>query len=174
MTLRVDLTSPDVDKQAELLKFYPEVVVKHYKPALLRINAGISNVVIPRIPELSGRAKETFGSKVTGKQLSTITARIGWYDKDDPFYVRILEAGAKGHPIEPKKKVSAQRYRSGGEISKSLRFMDGGDFVFRGKVSHPGISKVGMLAAGMSAAQGIIALELQQAGEAVLREMEVK
>lgn len=173
MSFRVDLTAPDIDKQAELLKYYPEVVVKHYKPALLDINRRLSQVIEPRIPDRTGLAKETFGSKVTGKQLSTITGRVGWYDKSDPFYVRILESGAKGHDINAGK-ITNKRYKAGGTAVRALRFMDGGDFVFRSKISHPGISKVGMLEAGMSASGAIIETELKQAGEAVLKEMEVK
>jgi len=173
MSLKVDLTAPDIDKQADLLKYYPEVVVKHYKPALLDINKRLSSVIEPRIPDRTGRAKDTFGSKVTGKQLSTITSRVGWYDKDDPYYVRILEAGSKAHEINAGK-ITNQRYKAGGKATKALRFMDGGDFVFLSKISHPGFSKVGMLAAGMDASGAIIEAELKQAGEAVLKEMEVK
>jgi len=62
MSFRVDLTTPDIDKQAELLKYYPEVVVKHYKPALLDINRRLSQVIEPRIPDQTGLAKETFAS----------------------------------------------------------------------------------------------------------------
>jgi hypothetical protein len=166
--IKIDMTSTDIDRQAELLKYYPEVIVKHYKPALLRVSAALSSVIEPMIPSgITGDARSSFGSKVTGRTLNTIQADIGWYDDDDPFYVKFLENGVKPHDIRP-------QGRSGGRRVGVLSWMDGGDFVFSKVVHHPGTSKVGMLAAGWSALQPLVEIEMQRAGEAVLKEMEIE
>src|SRR6266545_1128032 len=170
MSIKIDMTSNDLDRQLELLKYYPEVVVKHYKPALVRSTGMLSAIIEPLITSgVSGRARDTFGSKVSGRTLETIKGQVGWSDKDDPFYVKILESGAKAHEITPGR-ISGSRYQAGLGKTNVLSWMDGGEFVFTKTVHHPGISKVGMMAAGWSALQPIIETELDQAGKAVLQE----
>lgn len=167
------MTTSDIDRQIELLKFYPEIVVKHYRPALVNATQLVEGVIRPMIPTLSGVLADTFASKVTGKQINTIKGRIGWGDKR-PRYAHIIEDGAAPHEIAPKQKVSKKRFDAGKGAARSLRWMDGGGFVFAKKVyNHPGVSAVGFMAAGWSATQPIVEAMMQQAGEAIVKEMAV-
>lgn len=152
--IRVDMTSPDLDKQIELLKFYPEVLAKHFTPALKRSVKALESRIRPTIPVLSGRAQETFRSKVTGKGIN-LTGAVGWFGKSAPWYIKFVEQGTKAHKITPK--------RPGGVLSFDGRYAK--------VVQHPGISARGFMAAGFSATQGTINADLAQANEGVLKDL---
>ncbi len=175
MPIKMDMTADDVDKQIELLKFYPEVVAKHYKPALSRIVLKGESYIRPNIPVgVSGTLSDRFRSKVSGRAIHTLKAQIGWFGDKDAWYGQIVESGAKGHTIEPRgARISKKRAAGGGGATKSLRWMDG-DFVFSKRADHPGFSGRGFMAAGFAKLEPIATPELQAAGDAILREMEVK
>lgn len=174
--ITVDMTSPEIDRQLELLKFYPEVVAKHYRPALSRIVQAGEAFIRPLIPVgASGTLSETFRSKVSGRAITSIKGQIGWMGDKNAWYAQIVEAGAVPHTIEARgNRISKRRADAGGGETKAMRWMDGGQFVFSKKVNHPGFSKRGFMAAGMSFIEPVSNVELQTAGEMVLHEMEIK
>jgi hypothetical protein len=176
MSFKIDMSSNDIDKQIELLKFYPEIVVKHYKPALVQGTMIVEDFIRPMLPMgNSGRLADTFTSKVTGRMITTIKGQIGWQGKAPP-YAHILENGAKAHEIEPKKKVSRKRFDANSGLATKLSWAsgwDGGNFVYRTKVRHPGISARGFMAAGFSATQPIVDGLMQSASAAIVHEMAV-
>jgi hypothetical protein len=145
--IKIDMTSPDLDKQIELLKLYPEIMGKHFKPALLSSVKGLEAHIRPTIPVKTGKAMKTFGSKVTGKGIR-LTGRAGWYDRSDPWYPNVLEYGSKPHEINS--------YAPG--LGKYVR-------------KHPGISAVGFMAAGFSAMKPVIESILAQANEGVVKDL---
>ena len=153
--VRVGVLYNDLDRQIALLKFYPELVEKHFKQALLDSSKLTENEIRPNVPFLSGAAKRRFGSRVTGKGID-MQAQIGWWNSE-AWYMRIVESGAKPHKIEAKK---------GG-------FLGFGSTVVR-SVNHPGFSARGFMAAGFSAVQPRINAEMKQASEALVNEMAVK
>lgn len=161
MALKFDLTAPDLDKQIDLLRHFPELTDQHYRPAAKRNIANLKSFISARIPELTGRARDTFKSRVTGKGMG-ISGRVGWFNSGDPWYPNVLEYGAKEHPIEPGKEVRA------------LRWMVGGKWAFAKRVEHPGISALGFMAAGYSAYKDIIVSDIHAANEAILRDMKVR
>jgi hypothetical protein len=155
--IRIDMTSPDLDKQIELLKFYPEILEKHFRPAVLSSVKGLEARIKPTIPKRTGKAARSFGSKVTGKGIN-LTGRVGWYDRRDPWYPNVLEHGAKPHEIKSQK--------------------TGGFLFFGGKyarvVQHPGLSKRGFMAAGFSAMKPAIESLLAKANEGVVKDLALK
>jgi hypothetical protein len=152
---KIDMTSPQLDRQIELLKFYPEILEKRFRPALFQSVRGLASRILPTIPEKTGRARETFGSKVTGKGIN-MTGRVGWYDKTDPWYPNVLEHGAKAHDIKPK------------DPNGYLRLLNG---TYVKEVHHPGFSARGFMAAGYSAYRPVIESLLAAANEGVVKDL---
>lgn len=145
--IKVDMTSPDLDRQIELLKLYPEVLEKHFKPVLMSSVKALEARIRPNIPTKSGKAAKSFGSKVTGKGIN-LTGRVGWYDKNDPWYINVVEYGAKPHEINS--------------------FVPGlGVYIKK----HPGFSRRGFMLAGFSAMKPIILASLAQANEGVVKDL---
>jgi hypothetical protein len=148
--IRVDMTSPDLDRQIELLKVYPEIVEKHFVPTLKRDVKALEARIRPTIPRLSGRAQKTFGSKVTGKGIN-LTGRVGWSDRSDPWYPNVLEYGAKAHAMN----TFVPR------LSKRIK-------------THPGFSARGFMQAGYKSMEPLINADLAQANEGVVQELAIK
>jgi hypothetical protein len=158
VSIKASIQSPDLQRQIDLLKFYPEVVEKHFRGMLKRNVSALYNLIKPMIPRQTGRAQSKFKKSVAGKGIS-LTGRVGWWGQGQPWYINVVEHGAEAHPIEP-------RERNG-----YLRLLNG-EFVKR--VDHPGFSKRGFIAAGYSALKPMIDADLKQAGDAVTAEMAVK
>ena len=155
--IKVDITAPGVDRMLEVLKHFPELAEKHYRPVLTRDVAGLKAQIEPQIPKRSGRAVKTFGSKITGKGFN-IKGRVGWYDKGDPYYINIVEVGAQKHEIVVK------------PIRKTVLAWKGG-FSKGHTIPHPGFSGRGFMAAGYSAIQPVIENDLAQANERILADL---
>jgi hypothetical protein len=174
MSIKVDLSAPEVDAQISLLNQYPEIAERHYRPTLVRDVALLKQMIEPNIPVASGLAKRTFGSRVVGKG-SRIMGEVGWYRKGSPFYVRFLEGGAKTHSISPRgsqRTIVRQLAGTGG--SNVLRFWKGGSAVFvRRSVQHPGMRGRGFMAAAWAKAQTTVVADIAQANEAVVRELSI-
>ena len=149
MSIRVDMSSTDLDKQLELLRFYPEVMAKHFRPRMFAAVGGLKKDILPNIPRKTGKAQATFGSKVSGRGINMM-GRVGWYDRNDPWYPNVLEHGAKPHDMNT--------YVPG--LSKYIK-------------RHPGLSAVGFMAAGFEGRQSQIENEMAVASEAVVRELAV-
>ena len=148
--IRVDMTSTDLDKQIELLKFYPEIVQKHFQPLLKQDVKALAARIKPTIPVLSGKAQKSFGSKVTGKGIN-LTGRVGWYDRNDPWYPNVLEYGAK--PFEQKTFVP--------RLSKYI-----------GK--HPGVPAFGFMKQGYESMKPQIEADMARANEGVVQDLALK
>jgi hypothetical protein len=177
--IKVDMTSPDLDRQIELLKVYPEIMEKHFKPTLYRAVKGMESRIRPTIPVgETGRAQATFRSKVTGKGIN-LTGRVGWYGKNDPIYPNMLEYGAKPHPLNKGTSIRKSKKKTAifnAYISDAGRVRGEGTHVKIGgrwvtMESHPGFSARGFMAAGYSAMQPVINALLAQANEAVVKDL---
>lgn len=151
MAIKVDMTSVDLDRQIYLLKYFPEIMEKHFRNVLKADVALLKDQILPNIPVASGKARKTFKSRVIGKGIN-LTGQVGWWGSGSAWYINVVEYGAKPHKIGyvPRLGVSFS------------------------KVSHPGMSKRGFMAAGFSAMQPIINADMAVASENVLRELEVK
>ena len=179
MSIRVDLSAPDVDRQLELLKVYPEIADRHYRPVLQKDVKILAGMVQPNIPERTGRARATFGSRVIGKGTS-ITGEVGWYRKGSPFYIGMIEGGTKVHEIGPRgSKVTLKRFLAGSGGTDVIRFLGpnpapGSDFAFvRKSFQHPGTSARGFMQSAWAAAQPLVEHDIFLANEAVLKELSV-
>jgi hypothetical protein len=155
--IKIDLTASKVDEQMEVLKHFPDLAEKHYRPAVVRDVSALRALIQPTIPVLSGISAKTFGSKVTGKGFR-IKGQVGWYDSGDPWYINVVEHGAKGHSIN----LTPQK--------KTVLAWPGG-FSKGHTVDHPGFSARGFMAAGYSTMQPIIDNDLAQANERIIADL---
>ena len=146
--IKVDMSAAQLDRQIELLKFYPEILEKHFGPALKEGTQGLKERIRPTIPVLTGRAQRLFRSKVSGKGVN-LTGSVGWGSgKNAPWYINIVEYGAKAHEMNTY--VPRLKKRIG---------------------THPGFSKRGFMVAGYSAYKPVIDTLMAQANEAVVKEL---
>jgi hypothetical protein len=173
--IKIDLTSPDVDRQMEVLRHFPDLAEKHYRPVVKRDVSLLEALIEGQIPTRTGTALSTFGSKVTGRGFR-IRGQVGWYDSNDPRYITIVESGAEPHRIEPRpeNRPTRARIKSGRSASGVLAFpstAQGGDFAFIRGADHPGFSGRGFMAAGASAMQAMIENDLALANERIIADL---
>ena len=180
MSIQAKITSTDLNRQIEVLKYYPEVLKKYFRSGMKRSVQALESFIRPTIPRATGFAESTFGSKVTGSGIS-LTGRVGWFDQGDPFYINIVESGAEEHEIVPRagNRPTYSAFKAGKGASSVLRFLgDGGtsgdEFTFSRVVHHPGFSKRGFMAAGFSAMKPVIEAEMANAAEDVMKELALK
>jgi hypothetical protein len=150
MSQKADMTSPDLDKQLELLRFYPEILNKYFRPALTLSVKSLETSIRPNIPVDKGKALAAFKSRVTGKGLN-LQGQVGWWGKIDAWYIRIVESGSKAHKI-------------GYVPSLGVSFS---------KRAHPGFPARGFMAAGFAALQPMINTQMAQASDRVISELAV-
>ena len=175
--IKVDMSAPELDRQIELLKLYPEVLAKHFTPALKSSVKAMETRIRPTIPVLSGRAQRAFGSKVTGKGIN-LTGRVGWYDKNDPIYPNILEHGAKPHPLSKGASIRSKKksFFFSEWMNDPNRISAGGTHVKIGNrwvtmEIHPGFSARRFMAAGYSAMKPVVTALLARANEGVVKDL---
>jgi hypothetical protein len=147
MSFKVGALHNDLDKQIDLLKVYPEVLEKHFRKVLAKDVAMLYSKIRGTIPRRTGNAQSKFKKSLSGKGMN-MTARVGWWGANQPWYINVVEYGAKEHAIP-----------------KNRRF---------NKRTHPGFSARGFMAAGYSAMQPRINADMRAASEATLKEMEIR
>lgn len=151
MSIKIDMTSADLDRQLLLLREFPEIMEKHFRNVLKADVKLLKDRILPTIPTRSGKARKTLKRRVTGKGIN-LMGQVGWFGKGSAWYINVVEHGAKPHKIG---------------------FVPGLGVSFI-KRPHPGFSARGFMAAGFSAMRPIIEADMAQASENALRELEVK
>lgn len=176
MSIRVDMTSNDVDRQIELLRYYPEIVVKHFRPALQATTKDLYGEIKPNIPRDTGKALAAFKARVSGKGVD-LQGQVGWWGKTAAWYINIVEHGARPHSLV---KGSTIRSRRGARAFADANRTPTGVPVFIEKAGgfrtmgdHPGAKELGFMKQGFAALQSISDLRMMAASEAVLAELRV-
>lgn len=147
MSIKVDVTSADLARQIELLKYYPEVVEKHFKSELYRAAALVKKEIQPDIPRMTGKAQKTFRSRVTGKGIY-MQAQIGWWGSGSAWYINIVEHGASPHSIGYKGIGNHILVRGQWKTKKEVKGFAGRKFMAQGY--ERSIPRVTALMAGAS------------------------
>lgn len=99
MSFKVTIQAPDLTRQIELLKFYPEISEKHFYPAVQGAVRDMGALIRPNIPVRTGTAVSTFKTKVLGRGIN-IEGRVGWWGKGQTWYINIVEYGARAHSMD--------------------------------------------------------------------------
>ncbi len=111
MSFKVSISSPNLDRQIELLKYYHEIAEKHIRPAVVTSTQDLKKAIEPNIPVLSGNAKRMFKASVIGQGLS-IKGTVGFGGgKSSPWYMNDVEFGSRRHPINPGVSTRSKRKR---------------------------------------------------------------
>ena len=142
MAIKYQFTGGEaLQRQIELLKYYPEIATKYFRPAMEQVVSGVKERIRANVPIKTGFASATLMSKVVGKGMN-ITGYVGWGGagiaiqdaqgltrKTTAWYMNIVEYGAPPHEIKARK-------------AKILGLGFGSEFVtvFGSKVNHPGFS----------------------------------
>jgi hypothetical protein len=154
--------SEALQRQIELLKFYPEIFDKHFYPALQQAAELVLKGIQPRLPVHTGKLGRALGSKVihSGTAALGTRAEIGFgkrYGMPSARYAAALNAGAVAH------EVAGRRTEDG-----NLHFSSKGRFTAIGSIRHPGFSGRHFMEAGLEDAKpGINALMETAAGQVV-------
>lgn len=155
MSFAMQVESPDLQRQIDVLKFFPEVVEKHARKLFSKDVAILYSKILPNVP--SRRAKKQLRKTVRGKGIN-LEGRVGWWGSDVFYAINVLEYGAKPHVIKAKP-------------GKYLRMLNG---TYVKQVQHPGIRKGGFVATAYESMQGQVESDLQSIGAAIVQEMASK
>jgi hypothetical protein len=149
MSYKVEVTSAALDWQVQAIKWFPEISNKIFYPAMWRAARAVEAEIKPNVPRATGRAQDAFKSQVSGNGLN-IQAQIGWFGKNMPYYINVLEYGARPH--------------------------DQGYIPFLGlRINHhPGLPALKFMEQGFQASQGIVNEEMQKAGDELVLALAVK
>ena len=162
MSIKIDLTTPDVDKQISVLKEFPNLAEKHYRPALRRDVALLKALIVPNIPVRTGAAAAAFGTRVGGRGFN-MRGLAGWYDRNDPWYINVVEHGAASHDITV------------APVKKSVLAFNGADgmpaFSAGHTISHPGFGARGFMAEANKSIGPTVDADLAQANERIIADL---
>jgi len=175
--IKIDMTSPDIDKQVLLLQEYPEIARRHYIPALKRATLILKSLIRPTIPSPgrygTGRARSDFTSRVTGTTIEKIQGRVGF---DNTWHMNIVEHGAKAHPLFSGSNVrtrrGAARFARGDTKATGVPVSIKG-VGWRTMTIHPGFGARGFMKAGYEKGRPMVEQELATANERVAKELTV-
>jgi hypothetical protein len=187
MAMVVIVESPDLDRQIELLKFYPEIARKHFKPALQASVALMDAAIRPGIPVDSGETKAAFGSKVTGTTISNLMGRSGWSESSYKtlWPINVVEYGSRAHDLHGGASVRSPKnwfyfekaYKSGGFDSDAAAGT-GQHVNVKGNWKtmrvHPGFAARWFLHSGFQAALPGIEVIMAAANEACVQDLVVR
>lgn len=162
MTTQVLITGSEaLQRQIELLKYFPESFDKHFYPAMEQAAELTKGALRSNIP--SRRILNALGSKVSHSKSLGTKADIGFgkrYGMPSARFAAALNEGAVAH------EVIARRTADG-----HLHFSSQGRFTAVRSIQHPGFSGRHYLEAGLEQATPGINTLMDQASEKVVQEL---
>jgi hypothetical protein len=177
MTVSIGIESPDLDKQIMLLQHYPEIATRHFKPALKQCVAILDGAIRPAIPVETGEAKGKFSTSVTGTTISSLKGRAGWSKSNYPWYINVVEYGARPHEMGGGGKSKgafaflSRGYNAGGRSNPGQRVKVKGQW--KTIRSHPGFKEYAFLRNGFNTAKPAIDLILAVANDKTIQDLAV-
>jgi hypothetical protein len=170
-----DGTKADFDAVIRYLERFPKILDKHAAPGMKRIVTLTARQILPHIPLRTGASRNALFSAIYGFG-KTLTGVVGFRGgRNAPWYINVVEHGARPHSL-----VKGAKQRSVSAFARFQKRMESGALrgahVFIGGQwrtikSHPGLSRLGFMAAGYSAAQPIFNAEMQTAADAAIQEI---
>lgn len=173
--------SEALQRQIELLKFYPEIFDKFFYPALQHAAELVKEGVMGNLGRRhTGRLGNALGSKIIGGTGNALSSKIGtWsaigtraeigfgkrYGKPSAWYAAALNEGAVAHEIVGGRKGTK------GPADGLLHFSSGSRFTAIGSIQHPGFSGRHFMEAGLGEATPGINSLMDAASEKVVQEL---
>ena len=174
--------SEALQRQIELLKYYPEIFDKYFFPALERSADLVKGAMRPNIP--SRRVRAALGSKVTHSRTSALGTRaiIGFgkrFGMPSARFAAPLNQGAAAHKVVGKlgtggfEKLAKDVSKNYFKTDAYLHFSSGGGtrFTTIGSIQHPGFAGRHFMEAGLEDAKPGIDNLLEQAAGQVVQEL---
>jgi hypothetical protein len=188
MSYKTEITSVDLDWQVEAIRWFPEIANKVFYPAMWHVVRAVAAEIKPNIPRSNGEgthisgahAADMFKTAVTGSGLN-IQGRVGWWGKDQPFWMNILEYGARTHSILPGTGIRTRQKRKSTDAvstdfgianSSGVHINVNGMWVTKRSVA--GFAPRRFMKEGFDAAQEIVNDEMQKAGDEFVNQLAVK
>ena len=163
MAIKYEITGDEaLQRQIELLKYYPEIFDKWFYPAMEQAAELVKSGIRPNLPHHTGRLESALGSKVIHSGTAALGTRadIGFgkrYGMPSARYAAALDAGPVAH------EVAGRRTADG-----LLHFSSRGRFTAIGSMQHPGFAGRHFMETGLEAARpGIDSLMETAAGQVV-------
>lgn len=97
--IKVQVQAVNFDRQVALLKEFPKIADRAFRPAMKASVSGFGGLVEPNIPTLTGAARAAYGTWVTGRGMN-LTGRVGWKPANYPWYINVVEYGASAHEMD--------------------------------------------------------------------------
>ena len=177
MSIKVDVFSPDLERQISLLQQSQRFLDKHFHLRMKNSVEMTYGIASPKVPHgETGKAAGALRRGVYGFGKSLI-GTVGFYD-GEVYYINIVEHGAKRHSL-----VGGSKNRSEAARRRLARQEQRGKLkaahVFIGNrwvtmTIHPGFSKRGFMAASFSAARPRVEGEMKAGADDALAEMVVR
>jgi hypothetical protein len=154
-----------LQRQIDLLKFYPEIFDKHFYPALEVAGVLTREAVRPNLPVHTGKLSAALGSRTIHSGTSALGTRadIGFgkrYGKPSAPYAAALNAGPVAHEVAGRRRED-----------KQLRFSSGGRYTSIGSIQHPGFAGFQFMEKGLADAMPGINTLIDQASNKVVAEL---
>lgn len=166
MSLKYEYSGTEaLQRQIELLKYYPEIFDKHFYPAMEKAAELVKSGIRPNLPKHTGRLENALGSRVihSGTAALGTRAEIGFgkrYGMPSATYAAALNEGAVPH------EETGRRTEDG-----RLHFSFRGRFTSIGSIRHPGFAGRHFMESGLEQATPGINAALDAAAEQVVQEL---
>jgi hypothetical protein len=163
--------SEALQRQIELLQFYPEIFDAAFYPAMQEVAELVKNNIRSYLPHHTGKLERALGSRVIHSGTSALGTRaeIGFgkrYKMPSATYAAALNEGAVPHAIAGKSSSPKNTKKD-----SNLHFSRGERFTSIGSIQHPGFGSRRFMESGLGAsAPGMDAL-FNAAAEKVVQEL---
>ncbi len=174
------LNSEDLKNQIKKLDGFQEAAEKNLRPAMQRATSMLFSAIQPTIPTLTGLSRSSLEARITGKGLN-LSGSVGWNrssGKRQPWWINIVEYGAREHDLTPKSTVRSRTGMHYFQEMKRLGFAPGGRHVLvNGQWKtigiHPGFSGRFMLSNAFERGQEDITSIFSDAMDQTLQELTI-
>lgn len=182
MSIKVEVSSPDLDKQIRLLQQSDKFLDRYFAQHMQKSVDLTYDLIYPNIPRgSSGLAAREFSKGIFGFG-RTLTGAVGWFSGTRAWYINIVEHGANKHSLLPTKgRSQKQRQRRAARLEKQLergKGIKGVHVLMNGQwvtVSvHPGFGGSHFMKQGFEAAKPRVEEEMKKGADAALNAMAVK
>jgi hypothetical protein len=116
------LNSDDLKNQIKKLDGFQEAAERNLRPAMERATSMLLSGIAPNVPTLTGLSRSTLEIRITGSGLN-LSGSVGWNRSGgsrQPWWINIVEYGAREHDLTPKSTVRSKSGMHNFQEMKSL------------------------------------------------------
>jgi hypothetical protein len=125
------LNSDDLKNQILKLDGFQEAAERNLRPAMERATSLLLSGIKPNVPTLTGLSRSSLETRITGSGLN-LSGSVGWNRSGgsrSPWWINIVEYGAREHDLTPKSTVRNRAGMQNFQDMKRLGFAPAGRHV---------------------------------------------